>query len=181
VRLKSLSGSPVQDFVLQEFDVQHKIVLRMAQESDLTALEWWGWHGEHREIIRSVFHTSERGESLIIVADSGGFPIGQAWVDLKKGKDAEAALLWAVRVIPGFQGMGIGTRLIRAAENLLLELGYETCEVGVDEGNESAKRLYERLGYSAVAKRHDERKYRDAHGFEQCMVTDQWILRKTLA
>jgi ribosomal protein S18 acetylase RimI-like enzyme len=179
--MRSSADIQVQEFALQQFDVQLKIVLRKAEETDLTALEWWGWHRQHREIIRNVFDESLRGNSLILVADSGGFPIGQAWLDLKKGRDADTGKLWAVRVIPGFQGTGIGARLILAAEDVLVGLGYEACEIGVEEENETARRLYERLGYRLAGKRHDQRDYVDPHGLAQCIVTDQWILRKALA
>ena len=169
-----------EEFAVDAFDVQLKIVLRTARESDLAALEWWGWHEYHREIIRSVFKESLHGKSFMIVADSGGFPIGQAWLDLKRGRDSSIGLLWAVRVIPGFRSAGIGTRLIAAAEKALLELGYEICEIGVDDDNEDAKRLYERMGYVVVGKRRDEREFLDPSGREQCLVTDQCILQKAL-
>jgi ribosomal protein S18 acetylase RimI-like enzyme len=171
----------VQEVALQTFDVQLKIVLRKAEETDLTSLEWWGWQRQHREIIRSVFEESLRGNSLILVADSGGFPIGQVWLDLKKGRESNTGMLWAVRVIPGFQGTGIGSRLISAAENVLVELGYEACEIGVEKGYESAKRLYQRLGYRVVSEKSDERNFVDPDGLQQCIVTDEWILRKKLA
>jgi ribosomal protein S18 acetylase RimI-like enzyme len=179
-RLNNLRTQQVQESALQEFKVRLKINLRYAQESDLPALEWWGWHREHREIIRSVFEETLCGDSLMIVADSGGFPIGQAWLDLKQGRDSNTGMLWAVRVIPGFQAAGIGSRLIEAAEQILFELGYETCEISVEEENESARRLYERMGYREFGKRREERKYFDPSGCEQCLVTDEWILQKAL-
>jgi ribosomal protein S18 acetylase RimI-like enzyme len=178
-----VSISPIaqrQESALKEFDAQLKIILRYAQESDLSALEWWGWHRAHREIIRSVFEQTLHGESLMIVAESSGFPIGQAWVDLKKGRDAATGMLWAVRVIPGFQGAGIGSRLIEAAEKALAELGYTTTEIGVEEDNESARRLYEALGYRNIGKRRERREYVDPEGRAQCLTTDEWIFQKAL-
>jgi ribosomal protein S18 acetylase RimI-like enzyme len=170
-----------QEFALKEFGAQLKITLRNAQESDLSALEWWGWHREHREIIRAVFDETLRGESLMIVADSSGFPVGQVWVDLKRGKPCKIGMLWAVRVIPGFQGAGIGSQLIEAAEKVLAELGYKFCEIGVEEENESARRLYESMGYREIGKRHEQRSFVDPAGRDQCLVTHEWILQKALS
>jgi len=164
-----------------DFVAQVKVMLRSVAESDLPALEWWGWHDAHREIIRSVFEQSLRGESVMIVADSGGFPIGQAWIDLMTKKDKGAGVLWAVRVIPGFRGCGIGSRLILAAEQSLRNLGYEMAEIGVELGNEGARHLYRKMGYREIGRELDNRTYRDPGGTERVLITDQWILRKSLS
>jgi ribosomal protein S18 acetylase RimI-like enzyme len=70
--------------------------------------------------------------------------------------------------------------LIEAAERTLVELGYTTCEIGVEQENESARRLYESMGYREVAKRSEQRNFVDPAGRAQCLVTDEWILQKAL-
>ena len=164
-----------------EFEACLKIQVRTAEEADLPGLEWWGWYAAHREIIRAIFAETLRGQSLMIVADSGGFPVGQVWVDLARKKVAHVGILWALRVIPGFQGGGIGSQLIRVAENTLSKRGYRTCEIGVEDENTDARRLYERMGYQVVGKRRERRRYRDPAGARKLIVTDQWLLHKTLS
>jgi ribosomal protein S18 acetylase RimI-like enzyme len=166
--------------MLADFIAQIRVRVRSASESDLPALEWWGWHRDHREIIRYVFDQSLRGESIMIVADSRGFPIGQTWVDLIRKKDEGAGVLWAVRVIPGFHGCGIGSRLIFAAEQSLRDLGYDIAEIGVEPGNKHARDLYIKLGYQLTGREVDTRAFRNASGAKQVLITDQWILRKSL-
>ena len=174
-------GSAAVEFNSHEFEARLKIKLRPAEENDLPGLEWWGWYGEHREIIRSVFAESICGQSLLIVADSGGFPVGQVWVDLARRKVAHVGILCALRVIPGFRGAGIGTPLILTAENALRQNGYRTCEIGVEDDNSDARRLYERMGYQMIGKRRERRKYRDPAGVRKVIVTDQWLLHKALS
>ncbi len=50
-------------------------------------------------------------------------------------------------VSPAFSGRGYGTALIRAAEEKARELHYAKIAINVDEDNERAFRLYQRLGY----------------------------------
>lgn len=50
-------------------------------------------------------------------------------------------------VSPKFQGHGIGTELLRKAEELALQKGYDRISLNVAKDNPSAKKLYNRIGY----------------------------------
>ena len=50
-------------------------------------------------------------------------------------------------VSPAFSKRGYGTALIRAAEGRAQELHYDKIAINVDDDNEGAYRLYQRLGY----------------------------------
>ena len=52
-----------------------------------------------------------------------------------------------VAVLPGFQGRGLGARLLAFAEEQARELQITRCSLCVDMDNTSARRLYERTGY----------------------------------
>ena len=56
-------------------------------------------------------------------------------------------------VKPGHQGKGIGTSLIKAACDRGKELGHAQAGLLVEDKNQSAKRLYERVGFQSVGKR----------------------------
>jgi len=52
-----------------------------------------------------------------------------------------------LEVLGPFTRRGIGTALIRAAEDTARRLGHERMALGVGVDNRDARRLYERLGY----------------------------------
>jgi ribosomal protein S18 acetylase RimI-like enzyme len=161
------------------FRVSLDVVIRPARSDDLCPLEWWGSFSEHRTIIQAVFAAMERGNAVFLVADSGGFPIGQAWVDLKHGPTT--AMLWALRVLPGLRGAGIGRRLIESCEDRIRIAGIGTVIVNVDKGNDRAQALYERLGYRLVGEYRDKYRYADPEGKPAEMDLDQWVLEKCLS
>ncbi|CAI9391260.1 GNAT family N-acetyltransferase [Niallia sp. Sow4_A1] len=52
-----------------------------------------------------------------------------------------------ISVSPKFQGYGIGSELLRKAEELALQKGYERISLNVAKDNPYAKKLYIRIGY----------------------------------
>jgi GNAT superfamily N-acetyltransferase len=97
----------------------------------------------------------ECGGGLVLVAWLEGRPVGEVFLDRGPAKEPEVR-----RHLPGvpqldhlevpgpFQGRGIGTALIHAAEATARQLGYERIALGVGLDNPKARRLYERLGYA---------------------------------
>lgn len=59
----------------------------------------------------------------------------------------------ALAVRPGLRGQGIGSRMLRAAEDRAGELGLAAMSVQVFSQNANAVRLYERTGYRIVTRR----------------------------
>jgi ribosomal protein S18 acetylase RimI-like enzyme len=55
--------------------------------------------------------------------------------------------------LPGYEGRGLGTRLLNVATDLAAEAGCDELSIEVFEQNEGAVRLYERHGYRTVARR----------------------------
>ncbi len=131
------------------FTVPVALTIRPCVAEDLPKLEWFGQFTEHRELIRDAFERQRRGENVMlqVVAEANDFPIGQVWIDLEHKREAATGLLWALRVIDCYQRMGIGTRLVAAAEAELRRRGYSCAEIGAERDNPDARRLYERLGY----------------------------------
>jgi ribosomal protein S18 acetylase RimI-like enzyme len=159
--------------------VQLPVEFRLCAEDDLRALEWMGLHSTQREIIRDTFDAQKRGDSLMLLAISGGFPVGQVWLDFNRDGGAKRPLLWAMRVFPPLQGRGIGGALIRRAEALAQSRGAEEIELGVEWDNEGARRFYERLGYQPCGSSREEVKFM-FEGQPMEMTVDQQIMRKRL-
>ena len=83
-------------------------------------------------------------------------------------------------MIPCPQNLGIGTRLVRAAEPLVRQRGFTTAELGVDKTNPAARRLYERLGYAVVGAEQDSWEYLTPDGGHAVEHSDEWILHRAL-
>jgi ribosomal protein S18 acetylase RimI-like enzyme len=67
-----------------------------------------------------------------------------------------AAGTWYVNAIatfPGARGQGVGSKLMQEAESKATALGLRGLSLIVSDANLRARRLYERLGYSEVARR----------------------------
>jgi ribosomal protein S18 acetylase RimI-like enzyme len=66
-----------------------------------------------------------------------------------------AGTLWQLAVHPALHSCGIGTILIRAAEQRIRARGLRRAELGVEEINPRARALYERLGYLAYGRKRE--------------------------
>lgn len=156
------------------------IGIRRCRTDDLNGLEWLGAFSEHRDIIQRTFAAQRRGEGAMLIAESQAYPAGQIWVDLRKKRRQSVGILWALRVWPGFQRLGIGRRLIRAAESVVAEAGLLAAELGVDQGREPVRALYERLGYAYVGDEIDRYDYRAPGGDVVHVEHHLWLLRRRL-
>jgi ribosomal protein S18 acetylase RimI-like enzyme len=154
-----------------------EVAIRRCRQDDLPALEWWGLFAPDRDLIRQVFARQQRGAgTLMLVAEAGGMACGQAWIDLGEAEADEAGVIWAVRVFPCLQGLGIGRRLMRAAEASLLTEGRRVAEVSVEKTAARARRFYERLGYAEARARAP----RCPPGSPPPPEGSQWVLRRAL-
>jgi ribosomal protein S18 acetylase RimI-like enzyme len=162
------------------FAISLNITIRRAREEDLAAMEWYGMFAPHREILRETFAMQQRGEVVMLVAEAKGFPAGQAWVDLRRLGNESLGVLWAVRVFPLLQGLGIGTRLIGAAEEELRARGARGVEISAERDNPRARALYERLGYAVTDEREDFYTYTTPEGRTVTAETDEWVMHKDL-
>jgi ribosomal protein S18 acetylase RimI-like enzyme len=74
---------------------------------------------------------------------------------------------------------GIGTELIRAAEELALERGVTTVGIGVGKDNPRAAALYARLGYRPVADYLDRYTYEDRDGtIRECVDACAFLVKE---
>lgn len=166
---------------IARFRVAVGIEIRRCEEKDLSLLEWEGMFTEHREIFQETFRRQQVGETVMLVADAGNFPVGQIWLDLTKRSEHRAGYIWALRLLPGWRGLGIGKRLMRAAESLLDNEGFCLAELGVETWNVDALRFYRRLGYKILDLIQEETEYQTPEGSHRVHKTEQWLMRKALA
>ncbi len=134
------------------------------------------------------FARQERGESTYLVAWLEGRPVGHAEMRLT---GCDAAEVRAARPgCPEINGLGvwpeelrsrgIGTALIRAAEELAAERGITTVGIGVGKDNPRAAALYARLGYEPLVDYYDRWSYETDDGRLRDWVEECTFLVKEL-
>lgn len=155
-----------------------EMVIRACAEADLPALEWMGLYAPHRAVIREAFEAQRRGDGMMLLAVTAGFPVGQVWIDLARKRGEGTAVLWAVRTFHPLQGTGIGRHLMAAAERVLRERGIRRAELGVERTNEAARRFYERLGWREAGTFRETFRFTDPEGRVVEEALDQWRMVK---
>ncbi|WP_129667335.1 GNAT family N-acetyltransferase [Phytoactinopolyspora endophytica] len=126
-----------------------EIVAKMSVR-DLTIedLKWCSWAGTdlHLKQVAKELERARRGEvDYLAACPPSDVPVAIGGVDYQVNPGA--GTLWQLVVHPALQSCGIGTILIRAAEQRILARGLHRAELSVEETNPRARALYERLGY----------------------------------
>lgn len=139
----------------------NQLYIREAQKNDLSSLIELGSKGWEEQITKEF---SERFEKKIVylVAELNGEIVGQiiVWEKGKQGKP----YLSALRVLESYRSRGIGTQLIKSAENFLKDKGATIIQIAVDIDNEGALRLYRDLGYQQLGEEYTELWSRTSQG-----------------
>jgi len=158
------------------------VVARLMREGDAPLLEWHGGP-DLRRFYETQWVAQSEGRVTAVIADLNSFPIGQSAIHWH-GKPTHPHLpdIQSLRVFAAFRGLGIGTLLLQASENIVRERGFAQVSLSVSLANPKAQRLYERLGYVVTGEPYNDIwHYEDARGEtvrKEEMVVD---LVKTLA
>jgi GNAT superfamily N-acetyltransferase len=97
---------------------------------------------------RRIAHLLNGGDTVVLLV--GGAPDGLAVLRFRdaiwsKGLECYLAELY---VTPARRGHGLGRALMEAALREARDRGADTIEIGVDEPDHAARRLYESLGFT---------------------------------
>lgn len=130
--------------------------IRACVEADAEALEAsLPSHGAgvHAQLIAAQLN----GQVGYLAAWDGPTALGSVLIRWRGGREEEirAALpgvpeISNLGVAEAFRGHGVGTDLIRAAEDRVRTAGHSRVVIGVGTDNGLAAKLYRRLGYAAV-------------------------------
>jgi ribosomal protein S18 acetylase RimI-like enzyme len=123
-----------------------RLSFRDLEAPDLSDLNWSGGP-EHIRALAAALQASYAGEVALLV---GSLPndrlIAMGGVDFRTSH--EAGNIWMLAVHERFQSLGIGTQLITALEQKIIDHGRPMARMLVEHDNPRARTLYERLGYS---------------------------------
>ena len=103
---------------------------------------------------------------LVLIAEDGGREIGFSIAEVHKFGRIEKAYfegdrrgeVWDIYVKPEFRGNGVGRQLLEEIEKELLKQGCQNITLNsVAMDNESARRMYEKMGYRPFNMRYYKR------------------------
>ena len=159
--------------------------IRHATALDLPAFEWDGEYKHFRRLYREAMEAAEKGRRLIFVAETGDHVIGQIFVNFFSiWRDSMAGLrtgyLHSFRVKPEYRNRGIGRKLVQAAEDALIERGFQRVIIAVAQRNDGALRLYQKLGYVIFRDDPGRWSYIDHCDQIQHISEPAFLLRKSL-
>jgi ribosomal protein S18 acetylase RimI-like enzyme len=164
----------------ERFSVEVPVCIRMGRREDLPALDWDGVFARHRSAAGDALERQQRGAGVLLVADVGGLPAGQAWIDLERKAADGIGVIEEIRVAPILRGAGIGRRLVQAAERAVAERGLGVAEIGVDVANAAAHRLAERLGYRVAGRVRETYFHAPPRGDREEVTVEEWMMHKPL-
>jgi ribosomal protein S18 acetylase RimI-like enzyme len=110
-------------------------------ETQERPIEWW------RDFVAR--HTGD-GANVIMLADAGGGRLAGmtgVWAPTAP-KLAHAGNVWGVYVRPAYRGRGVGEQLLRACFDWARRKQLVTLKLSVVAGNDTARRCYERCGFT---------------------------------
>lgn len=170
---------------LCHFSVELPITIHKASAEDLRKLEWYGQFIHYRNLFRRSYKDQTKGRRLLLVADSGDYPIARLFLQFRgqnkhMANGSSRAYLYSFCVMEMFRGRGIGSRLLDAAEHLLTRRNFRIATIAVAKDNPRALQLYLRRGYSKFGEEQGKWEYKDHRG-RLCQVHEPcWLLEKRL-
>jgi ribosomal protein S18 acetylase RimI-like enzyme len=89
------------------------------------------------------------GSAFLVAEDALGRPLGFVWVKTERDYfiDRSVGHIIDIAVVRDGEGRGVGRALMAAAERWAEDAGYPWLTLHVFEGNDRARRLYEKVGY----------------------------------
>ncbi|WP_158601774.1 GNAT family N-acetyltransferase [Solilutibacter pythonis] len=130
------------------------IVTLLPAMQDFYVLEKLRWdEARQQAALAALIDNPRAGRLLVIERDSelAGYAVVGFCFSLEF--DGRYALLDELYVLPAFQGLGLGKRLLREAEQLALAEGCRALRLEVSDDNPHARGIYERAGYQAQPRR----------------------------
>jgi len=154
------------------------LVVTDLTERDLPLI---GWSGGplHPGAVSEALRRVPSGEVEYLAARSpGGHPVSIGGVDY--AKEPRTGDLWQLSTHQDLRGLGIGSRLVDAAERRVRARGLRTVVLGVEAENVRARQLYDRLGYVAYGHEQSSWDEVDDEGRTRRHHADLILMRKTL-
>ena len=123
-----------------------QLSFRDLEAADLSDLSWSGGPEHIRAVAAALEACDAREVALLVGCLPNDRLIAMGGVDFRLSEDAGS--IWMLAVHERFQSLGIGTQLIAALQQKIIDHGRPIARMLVEHDNPRARALYERLGYS---------------------------------
>ena len=123
------------------------VTVRDLTPADLPACDWSGSALHLAQLAQQLERAAAGEVDYLALCTPVGLPVAIGGVDYLVHPGA--GTLWQLGVLPALRSRGLGTLLVRAAEQRIRARGLRRAELGVEDRNPRARALYERLGYTA--------------------------------
>ena len=123
-----------------------QLLIRLIIESDLPHLLWSEEEKEFEDFHRENFEKAQQGEIVFLVAELDSAVVGR--VRILPHTEYGVGWIFGLQVKPSLRNNGIGTQLMKKAEEILLQHHQSLVYLSVEVENSDALRLYKRLGYT---------------------------------
>jgi ribosomal protein S18 acetylase RimI-like enzyme len=144
---------PMRQEVVLVAEIVLPLTVRDLTPRDLPSCAWSGTALFVTHVAEALERAALGEVDYLAVCPPSGLPVALGGVDY--AKTPGAGTLWQLSVHEALQSCGIGTILIRAAEQRIRARGPHRAELSVEECNPRARALYERLGYVAYGRKPD--------------------------
>ena len=154
------------------------VIVRDLNAGDISSLAWSGSPAHLASVGEQLARVPSGEVEYLVACLPSSMVVGKAEIDY--ACRASAGTLRQAAVRPVLQSCGIGTLLVRVAEERIMTRGYATAELAVEHDNLRGRALYERLGYVAYGQEPDEWDAEDADGRIVRYRTMCTLMRKSL-
>lgn len=143
---------------------------------DLPHVKWAGGQHHLKAIKEALDRVSEGEVEYLAVRAPNGNPVSIGGIDYAVHEGA--GTLW--QLATRGELIGLGSRLIAAAEERIRRRGVSKVMIGVEDNNPKARALYERLGYMPVGREKTSWQYQDERGQIKLYETELTLLEKRM-
>ncbi|MFJ6799050.1 GNAT family N-acetyltransferase [Streptomyces sp. NPDC091268] len=155
-----------------------RVAVRDLVPEDLPSCTWSGTATHLRHVERELVRAAAGEVDYLAVCTPAGLPVAIGGIDYRACEGA--GTLWQLAVLPALQSCGLGTLLVRAAEQRIRNRGLRRAALAVEEDNPRALSLYERLGYAAYGREADAWDVEGPDGSVRRHETMCVLMRKSL-
>lgn len=153
------------------------VTIRPLLRDDLPEAAWSG-SPRHLEYMREWISRAELDELVFLGAWVDGDLVGIGYVDFTNVDDA--GTLWALAIKESSRSLGIGTQMIVALEEAIVDQGLHAVELRVELENTRAIALYKRLGYFEHGRSIEKWEHEEDDGTVIMYEADCVIMRREL-